>query len=194
MWDCLAQISNNNSCDAKSCSLLHFQHWFQSSCWDFCHSQTLERLSATHPRSFLSCWGIVSAILNLFTCGGQTGVVSVTVQSLSVTWLKVWSATKLPERSYCAKKKQKTQPSFKRDDRSEGERASVLPYLKFKSVHSVLLCLKHCEEPAKFLGQIIIFHFWTSAVVFVSFWEYGNCAVETIEEVPWLMASFPPPG
>lgn len=107
MWDFLAQISNNNSCDAKSCSLLHFQHWFQSSCWDFCHSQTLKRLSATHPRSFLSCWGIVSAILNLFTAGGQTGVVSVTVQSLSVTWLKVWSATKLPERSYCAKKNKK---------------------------------------------------------------------------------------
>ena len=91
-------------------SLSHFQHWFRSSCRDFlsfadftdavCHSSKKLPL-------LLGSIGIVSAILNLFTAGGQTGVVSVTVQSLSVTWLKVWSATKLPERSYFAKKKKK---------------------------------------------------------------------------------------
>ena len=91
-------------------SLLHFPHWFRSSCRDFlsfadftdavCHSSKKLPL-------LLGSIGIVSAILNLFTAGGQTGVVSVTVQSLSVTWLKVWSATKLPERSYFAKKKKK---------------------------------------------------------------------------------------
>ena len=174
-------------------SLLHFPHWFRSSCRDFlsfadftdavCHSSKKLPL-------LLGSIGIVSAILNLFTAGGQTGVVSVTVQSLSVTWLKVWSATKLPERSYFAKKKKKKKKlsCVKWADRSEGERASVLPYFKFNSVHSVLLCLKHYEEPEKCLVQIIIF-----AVVFVSFWEYRNCVVETTE-VPQLMASFPPPG